>query len=124
MATVDLTHLSTQEKKELADRIYASLGKEAEVNLQLELALHYRRCNDAADLAYDALEKGNATAGTAAVLTAATGVLKELARLETEIYNAERVKLLERAFLTALRESDNPEGCVKAFEREIAQVEL
>lgn len=119
MATIDLSSMTLQERKELADKIYEQLGRETQINLGVELTLHYKRCNDAAELAYKALEDGNATAGSAAVLTAATGAIKELARLQIDLYNAERVKVLEKAFQNVLRQSDNAEYLLTLLEEEL-----
>lgn len=112
---------SRAELKKIADGIYKELGIN-HINLQVELSEHYRRCNEAADLAYKALEDGNATAGTAAVLTATTGALKELARLEIDLRNADSLKLFEQAVIETLRQMDDPERCIRILNNEMQRV--
>ena len=116
MRDIDLSGWTPKELRELADKIYANLGLSSDIDLEAEMLNHYRRCNSAADLALTSLEEGATSAGAAAVLTAATGSLRELAKLQTDLYNAERVKILERSMTEALQLADNKEDVLGKFE--------
>ena len=116
MRDIDLSGWTPKELRELADKIYANLGLSSDIDLEAEMLNHYRRCNSAADLAFTSLEEGATSAGAAAVLTAATGSLRELAKLQTDLYNAERVKILERSMTEALQLADNKEDVLGKFE--------
>ena len=116
MRDIDLSGWTPKELRELADKIYANLGLSSDIDLEAEMLNHYRRCNSAADLAFASLEEGATSAGAAAVLTAATGSLRELAKLQTDLYNAERVKILERSMTEALQLADNKEDVLGKFE--------
>ena len=116
MRDIDLSGWTPKELRELADKIYANLGLSSDIDLEAEMLNHYRRCNSAADLALTSLEDGATSAGAAAVLTAATGSLRELAKLQTDLYNAERVKILERSMTEALQLADNKEDVLGKFE--------
>lgn len=118
--TVDLTGWTREELSGLHKVLEEKLH--IEVNLERALKLHYLRCDRAADTAAQMLERGEASAGTAAVLTAATGVLKELARLETEVYNAERLKLFEQAVQTVIKTSAEPDVLLEALEAEMERL--
>lgn len=107
---------SREELKQLADSIYKRLRINREIDLEQELAENYYRCKDAAGLAYEALEAGNATAGAAAVLTSATSALKELGRLQTDLYNAEKVKILEKTMVEVLQSHPDREALCRKFE--------
>lgn len=120
--TLDFTGWTRSELLQLHKTLEDKL--DIEVNLQRALKLHYQRCDKAADTAADMLERGEASAGTAAVLTAATGVLKELARLQTEIYNAERLKLFEQAVGTVLKAAPNSEELLEDLRVEMERLGL
>lgn len=119
----DPTGWSKTELKQLADWLYAHLGLDKDVDLEQELIRHYHRCNEAADHASTALAAGTASAGAAAVLTATTGALRELARLQTDLYNAERVKVLERCMMDALQVADNRDQVLEEFTRLVEQAD-
>lgn len=114
--TFDFTGWTTDERRELADMIYKNLGIERQINIGEELAAHYQRCNRAADIAYRELEMGNATAGTAAVLAATTNALKQLADLDSDLYNIEYARKLEKAFIDTLKQADDAERLLEIFE--------
>lgn len=122
MRDIDLSGWTPKELRELADKIYANLGLSSDIDLEAEMLNHYRRCNSAADLALTSLEEGATSAGAAAVLTAATGSLRELAKLQTDLYNAERVKILERSMTEALQLADNKEDVLGKFEYLLREV--
>ena len=122
MRDIDLSGWTPKELRELADKIYANLGLSSDIDLEAEMLNHYRRCNSAADLAFASLEEGATSAGAAAVLTAATGSLRELAKLQTDLYNAERVKILERSMTEALQLADNKEDVLGKFEYLLREV--
>ena len=96
--------------------IYKNLGTERQINIGEELSAHYQRCNRAADIAYRELEMGNATAGTAAVLAATTNALKQLADLDSDLYNIEYARKLEKAFIDTLKQADDAERLLEIFE--------
>ena len=123
MRDIDLSGWTPKELRELADKIYANLGLSSDIDLEAEMLNHYRRCNSAADLALTSLEEGATSAGAAAVLTAATGSLRELAKLQTDLYNAGRVKIFEKALQETLRRVDDSGAVLDIFEAELARLE-
>lgn len=120
--TVDLTGWTREELKQLHSLLSEKL--DAGINLQHEIKAHYLRCNRAADMAAEMLERGEASAGTAAVLTATTGVLKELARLDIELYNAERLKLFEQAVMAVIKTSSESDVLLETLESEMERLGL
>lgn len=115
----DFKGYSRDELKHIADSIYRHLNLSKTLNLEDELIEHYQRCKGAAEIAYRELEMGNSTAGTAAVLASTTGALKELARLQTDLYNADRLKQLERVFIDVLKQFDGAEEVLKRLKQEL-----
>ncbi|MRN38599.1 hypothetical protein CRG49_000640 [Neisseria sp. N95_16] len=122
MKTIDTTGWTNEELKNFADTIYAGLGEVKEVDLNKALVENYLRCNQSAEAAQQLLLEGQATAGAAAVLSAATNALDklvrlkmELAELEEKLYNIERVKTLERAMIETLKTLHNPEDVLATF---------
>lgn len=120
--TIDFTGWTREELKQLHSLLSEKL--DAGINLQHEIKAHYLRCNRAADMAAEMLERGEASAGTAAVLTATTGVLKELARLDIELYNADRIKLFEQAVGTVLKAAPNSEELLEDLRVEMERLGL
>ncbi|WP_274584083.1 hypothetical protein V9W64_10830 [Neisseria leonii] len=104
------------ELRELVVKLNRHLKAKDPIDLEAELIQHYKRCKESADIAYQSLASGMATAGAAAVLTAATGALKELARLQTDLYNADRVKKLEKCMIAVLKEFGDREELLARFE--------
>lgn len=90
------------------------------VNLEEELLEHYQRCKRAADLALANMEMGEPGGAAGALLNATTSALKEIARLQTELYDAERVKQLGAALAAVLKSELNGEELLAKFERELA----
>lgn len=90
------------------------------VNLEVELLEHYTRCKRAADLALSNMEMGEAGGPAGALLNATTSALKEVVRLQTELYDAERVKQLGATLAAVLKSEPNGEELLAKFERELA----
>lgn len=119
MKKFQYTEWTPNELRQIADGIYEKLGLNQDIDLERELIEHYKRCREAAEAAQLQLLNGETTAGAAAVLTATTGALKELARLQTELYNAERVKVLERAIIHVLKQQPNAEDLMDMFREQV-----
>lgn len=114
--TFDSSQYTRAELKELADKIYEGLKISQQVDLEAELVEHYHRCKSAAEIAYAELQAGNTTAGAAAILTATTGALKELARMQTELYNVERLMELERSLTTLFKTQPNSHDLMRQWQ--------
>lgn len=115
----DPSGYTSSELKDLADKLYEHLKQTRDVDLEEELLEHYHRCKEAADVALKSLLEGRASAGAAAVLTATTGALKELARLQTDMYNAEQLKVFERAVTNVLRDHPDADSLLGKLEKEL-----
>ena len=118
---IDFSGWSRRKLEALRDEVDKALG--GGLNLEQELTEHYWRCKGAAEIAYTGLQEGTMSQGAAAVLTATTGALKEIARLQTDLYNADKVKTLESAMIAALRLCDDQEAVLDEFERVIREAE-
>lgn len=118
---IDFSGWSRRKLEKLRDEVDKALG--GGLNLEQELTEHYGRCKGAAEIAYTGLQEGTMSQGAAAVLTATTGALKEIARLQTDLYNAEKVKTLESAMIAALRLCDDQEAVLDEFERVLREAE-
>ena len=118
---IDFSGWSRRKLEALRDEVDKALG--GGLNLEQELIEHYWRCKGAAEIAYTGLQEGTMSQGAAAVLTATTGALKEISRLQTDLYNADKVKTLESAMIAALRLCDDQEAVLDEFERVIREAE-
>ena len=119
---IDFSGWSRRKLEKLRDEVDKALGSSG-LNLEQELVEHYERCKGAAEIAYTGLQEGTMSQGAAAVLSATTGALKEIARLQTDLYNADKVKTLESAMIAALRLCDDQEAVLDEFERVIREAE-
>lgn len=86
------------------------------VNIERELTDHYIRCREARDFALQQMQYGESAAAAASLLNAATSSLKELAKLQIDLYDAERVKTLQRVMTETLRHSADAEHLLALFE--------
>lgn len=86
-------------------------------NIEKELTDHYIKCREARDLALQQMQYGESASAAASLLTATTSALKELAKLQIDLYDAERVKTLQRVMTETLRHASDAEYLLGVFER-------
>lgn len=90
--------LSSKEKRSALDPNQLSLR---ELNLDFELLRRYQEAKDfLANVIDDTTLPPNQVAQ---VMNTVTAILKEITKMQTDIHNAERVKLMEQAIITALK---------------------
>ena len=116
--TFNLADYSTAELKHIFEYLKNAFEGQ-DINLERELIEHYRQRKDARDQAMTMLHSGEHSSAAAALLNATTSALKEVARLQTELYDAERVKLLERLMTEVLRRAADGEQLLQWLDVEM-----
>ena len=116
--TFNLADYSTAELKHIYEYLKNAFEGQ-DINLERELIEHYQQCKDARDQAMTMLHSGENSSAAAALLNATTAALKEVARLQTELYDAERVKLLERLMTEVLRKASDGEQLLQWLDVEM-----
>lgn len=93
-------------------------GSLSTLNLDSELYIRYTK----AKRFLDSIENDTSIAPNqvAQVMNTITTILKEITRLQTELYNAERVKYLEQCMITAIKGA--PQSAQDSFFKEYADL--
>ena len=91
-------------------------------NIEKELTDHYIKCREARDLALQQMQYGESASAAASLLTATTSALKELAKLQIDLYDAERVKTLQRVVVKVIKSAPNPEHLLHLLESELGKL--
>lgn len=112
---------TAEELRQLYSYLDGVLGSGA-TNVEKELERHYLKCREASDMALENMKLGENVGSAGSLLNAATTSLKELAKLQIEINEAERVKALQRVIVKLIKDSDNPERYFALLEKELKAV--
>lgn len=111
--TIDnLDGMDVDELLALRDEIDARLPatKLSEVNLAEELVLQFQKVRS---LQSKVLDSNTSAQQKAAVANACASALAQLVKMQTELYNAERMKMVEQVLIQVMR--DQPEAIQLAF---------
>ena len=109
----DLDGMDVDELIELRDEIDARLPatKLADLNLAEELVLQFQKVKH---LQTKVLQEVKTSAQQkAAVANSCASALSQLVKMQTELHNAERLKMIEQALIQVMR--DQPESIQQAF---------
>lgn len=98
----DASQYSREELKILVEKLSEFLGLPKTLDIKAEIFEHYQRCRRIAERAESKFDDNPSAMSSA--LNTVNSALKELSRQEIDIYNAERAKVLETAFINTLKE--------------------
>ena len=116
----DLETMTPDELLDLLDRVTALLPatKLSEVNLAEELVLQFQRVKA---VQAKVIEPGSGVSAQqkAAVVNACGAALQHLVKLQTDLYNAERLKNIEQVLIRVIK--DQPEKLQRAFFKQYEQ---
>lgn len=93
------------------------------INVSEELHTHFERIRK---LAESVAEDEDETASSrAAAMNSVTAILKEMVKIQKELYNSESIALLQAAIVEALEEADQElkDKVLKIVERRLANME-
>ena len=74
------------------------------INVSKELSDHFEKLKNLRDEVIDDMSETGSS--KAAVMNALTGILKELAKIQKEVYNAELIAKLQGAIIEGLEDTD------------------
>jgi len=92
------------------------------ISVSKELAEHYQKILDTRDMVLDDPESENKD--ITAILQATTSIIKEMARIQADLYNSEKFAVLQQIIVNALKEESGKfqQRVVKRLEERLEEI--